>query len=554
MGLWSAYFLVKFLLFAHGDLNFDPWLNLLLAAFTALPASNVRQRFAKNVVAIPASLVLLYHDSYLPPITRLVSAWHAASGADLWAHLSQSVTWKLCAEMIVMLLAYGILRRKLRISTFVFIAIVGLGIAPNLGRFPVLEGASAASLAARGAAAPSIDALAPRAFATADPAPGVAVAGAAAPGAPAPEAAALDERLANFYAEQQSRQVRFPRAAEDGVPFDILVLQVAALSWDDLRLLNRMHDPLLGRFDILLSHFNAAASYDAPAAIRLLRGACGQTPEKQLYDPANRDCSTIEGLRNAGFAPQWLMNYDPQRDGMSGTLRDLEAAAAPAEEHLAAHAMWHSASGAPIYDDYSVLSDWWAKRQSEPKARIALYYNSITLRDGNRAVSTPGVATPGIAPYDVRLSQLFNDINRFLDDVQRSGRHAVVIFMAAEGAALRGDQRQPPGLREIPTSAIASVPVGIAFINASRSPLTPQLQVEAPLSYQAVDELLARSIADDPFDRGTLRPEAYTQDLPQTDFVAENNGITVVRSGDQDMVRSPDGLWSRLDAAPVRYR
>jgi hypothetical protein len=127
-----------------------------------------------------------------------------------------------------------------------------------------------------------------------------------------------------------------------------------------------------------------------------------------------------------------------------------------------------------------------------------------------------------------------------------------VIFMAADGAALRGDQRQPPGLKEIPTSAIAVVPVGIAFINASHAAPAIQLKVEAPLSYQAIDELLARCIAYDPFDMGTLRPETYTEDLPQTDFVAENNGITVLRSGGRDMMRTPDGSWSQLDAAQGR--
>lgn len=515
MGLWSAYFLVKILLFARGDLDFDPWLNLLLAAFTALPAGNIRQRFAKNVAAIPAALVLLYHDSSLPPITRLMPALHAVTAGDIWAHVSQSLSWNLCGEMIALLFIYGILRRKLRISTFVFITIIAIAVAPNVHRLPALEGARAAALVSRTPQAPSFD---------------------------APGTAALETQLADFYADQQSRQVRFAHAAEDGAPFDIILLQIAALSWDDLRLLNRTQDPLFARFDIVLSHFNSAASYDAPAALRLLRGACGQTPEKNLYDAASRDCSTLEGLRSGGFEPQWLMNYDPQGEGMASTLRNLDAAAAITEEHGAARAVLRSAAGAPIYDDYSVLSRWWSRRLADPKARVALYYNSISLRDGNR----PAVDASGNASYGARVSQLFNGINRFLDDLQHSGRHAIVIFMAADGAALRGDRRQPPGLREIPTSAIVEVPVGIAFVNAPYSALTAQLKVEAPLSYLALDELLSRFIAYNPFDSGTLRLETYTQNLAQTEFVAENNGITVVRVGDQNMMRTPDGSWSRL--------
>jgi len=547
MGLWSAYFLVKILLFARGDLDFDPWLNLLLAAFTALPAGNIRQRFAKNVAAIPAALVLLYHDSSLPPITRLMPALHAITAGDIWAHVSQSLSWNLCGEMIALLFIYGILRRKLRISTFVFITIIAIAVAPNVHRLPALEGARAAALVSRTPQAPSFDApgpVTPGAVTRGVLAPGVAGPDSVvhAPRSQVPGTAALETQLADFYADQQSRQVRFTHAAEDGAPFDIILLQIAALSWDDLRLLNRTQDPLFARFDIVLSHFNSAASYDAPAALRLLRGACGQTPEKNLYDAASRDCSTLEGLRSGGFEPQWLMNYDPQGEGMASTLRNLDAAAAITEEHGAARAVLRSAAGAPIYDDYSVLSRWWSRRLADPKARVALYYNSISLRDGNR----PAVDASGNASYGARVSQLFNGINRFLDDLQHSGRHAIVIFMAADGAALRGDRRQPPGLREIPTSAIVEVPVGIAFVNAPYSALTAQLKVEAPLSYLALDELLSRFIAYNPFDSGTLRLETYTQNLAQTEFVAENNGITVVRVGDQNMMRTPDGSWSRL--------
>ena len=53
MGLWSAYFIAKLLLFAGGYIGFNPWLNLLFAAFTALPPQNARQRFTKNLIALP---------------------------------------------------------------------------------------------------------------------------------------------------------------------------------------------------------------------------------------------------------------------------------------------------------------------------------------------------------------------------------------------------------------------------------------------------------------------------------------------------------------------
>jgi Cellulose biosynthesis protein BcsG len=73
MGLWSGYFLAKLVLYAFGYLDFHPWLNLAFAIFSALPPQNARQRFAKNLIAVPLGVVLLYHDSWLPPIGRALA-------------------------------------------------------------------------------------------------------------------------------------------------------------------------------------------------------------------------------------------------------------------------------------------------------------------------------------------------------------------------------------------------------------------------------------------------------------------------------------------------
>src|ERR1700740_2752910 len=73
MGWWSAYFLAKLVLYALGYMDFNPWLNLALAIFTALPPQNWRQRFAKNLIAVPLGILLLYHDSWLPPVGQALA-------------------------------------------------------------------------------------------------------------------------------------------------------------------------------------------------------------------------------------------------------------------------------------------------------------------------------------------------------------------------------------------------------------------------------------------------------------------------------------------------
>lgn len=46
-----------------------------------------------------------------------------------------------------------------------------------------------------------------------------------------------------------------------------------------------------------------------------------------------------------------------------------------------------------------------------------------------------------------------------------------------------------------------------------------------------MNELLTRLIATNPFDKPVSSLDSYTGALPQADFVAENNGATVVQVG-----------------------
>ena len=108
--------------------------------------------------------------------------------------------------------------------------------------------------------------------------------------AAAPEGAAaltpqtLDATLQRFYEAEANRRVQFSPVDADSPPFDIVLLHTCSLAWDDLDYAGLREHPLLKRFDLVFDNFNAAASYSSPAAIRLLQGACGQSPHAKLYD------------------------------------------------------------------------------------------------------------------------------------------------------------------------------------------------------------------------------------------------------------------------------
>ncbi len=517
MGLWSAYFLAKIMLYAHGYMDFSPWMNLAFAVFTALAPKNSRQRFAKNLIAVPLGILLLYHDSWLPPITQAVlqlTNLRDFRSAYLWELAARIISWKLLFELALMFAFYALARRKLRMSTFVFIGIFALMLAPHGQLWPGAAPSTAAALATTRQAAVVIDT--------------------------SPQA--LDARLAQFYAEQKSTQTQFNRPSAQDMPYDILLLHVCSLSWDDLKRVHLEPDAFFGRFEVVLSSFNSAASYSGPAAIRLLRGACGQTPENKLYDAAGNECLVMDGLQNAGFEAHWLMNHDGHFGNFFGDVRDRGGLSVALENTVGATPAQLSFDGTRIYSDYSVLSRWWAKRQSNPVARVALYYNTISLHDGNRVIGAGRDSS-----YGARWAQLSSDISRFLDDLRKSGRRVIVVFVAEHGAALGGDRRQISGLREIPTAAIAHVPVAIALVNTGGTQQVPQQRIDDPVSYRAVSELLSRFIATSPYEKPDTGLDSYVQGLPRAEFVAENNGTTVVQVGAGYMMRSPDGAWSTLE-------
>ena len=521
MGYWSAYFFAKLLLFAGGYIGFNPWLNLAFAVFTALPPQNPRQRFTKNLIAFPLAIMLLYHDSWLPPITRVLSQTEhlaAFSLPYLIELIGRFLNWKVILQLVVLLVIYGIARRKLRLSTFVFIAILGVILMPDGIPFIRSDAPVAVAVAGNAGSAGSIDARNMR-----------------------PEA--LDEHLKKFYATQQSRQVRFPSASADEPHFDVIFLHACSLSWDDLDAIDRRGDTLLKRFDVMFTAFNSAASYSGPAAIRLLRGNCGQTPHKNIYEPAARECLVFDGLQDAGFAPQWLMNHDGHFGNFFADVHDASRGAFPATpiDLRGIRAAQFAFDESPIYDDYAILSQWWRQRTADAAPRVALYYNTISLHDGNR------VSGKTDSSFAARLAQFSLDIGRFMDDLRASGRRVIVVFVPEHGAAVRGDRRQIPGLREIPTPAITQVPVGIALINATREQPATVQGIDAPMSYLGMTELLSRLIADNPFAKSALSLSPYLQNLPQTDSVAENEGTVVMQVGTQYMMRTPDGKWSAWD-------
>lgn len=516
MGVWDFYFIAKLFLYFGHYIGFHVWLNLAFAVFLAVPIPDrfARLKLARQVAAIPAGIALFYYDTWLPPITRVFSQASQLEGFSL-TYLTELIgrffNPLAVAGLALLYAIYFFARKRLRISSFVFLAML----APLLpiGQTKLLPQPEVINTAASVIPEPPTDAN-------------------------------LTAQLDSFYSNEAGRVVSFSPPAKSDAPFDIIFLHICSLSWDDLDFTRQRDNPLFKRFNIVFTNFDSAASYSGPAAIRLLRGSCGQPKHKALYDPAPQQCLTLDNLRQVGFEPQLTMNHDGHYGGFLEDVRGGGGLKATPLDISGLPPYLQSFDGTPVHDDHAVLSKWWAKRQQSKTERVALFYNSISLHDGNYY---SGRRTNSMEIYPPRLARLLEDMDRFFSELQASGRRAVVVFVAEHGASIRGDKMQIAGLREIPGPRISNVPVGIKLIGVPDSPAARPVLVSTPTSYLAIAQLLSSFITITPFGKNGLSMEDYVRELPPTEFVAENEDVVVMRRGKQYFIHTKDAEWVEYD-------
>lgn len=513
LGAWSFYFLAKILLYWRELIGFHPLENIAFAAFLLMPVRSRTWRLARNAVAVPLALALLYYDSWLPPIERALSQATLLSNFSfgyLVELTGRFISWPVVAMLVIGWVGYRIASRYLRTGVAVMVALLALAVSASKN-----EQASIA-------AAPSgREELARKAAGT--------------------DTANLDAAVQEFYANEAQRNVRFAKA-DHGAPFDIIFLHVCSLSWDDLQSIGLDKHPIWNNFDFMFRKFNSAASYSGPAAIRINRATCGQTPHKALYAPAADSCYLMPSLKQAGFETNIAFNHDGHFDDFLTEIRK-QGVSAPLMPLNGVSIPQRGFDNSPIYDDFGVLSRWFENRQKAGDARVALFYNTISLHDGNRIVSGPDAKLSSHDSYKPRVEKLLNDINGFMDQIGKSGRRAVVVVVPEHGAALRGDKFQIAGLREIPTPLVTTVPVGVKVIGPDVSRSGGSAQIAEPTSYVGLSQLIAQLIDKPPYGEAGFSPADYTEGISATDYVAENEGMVMVGRDNRFYLKQGSDGW-----------
>lgn len=531
---WNFYFLVKFALLWAGYLNFHPLLNLVFMAFLLMPLPKRSLHRLRHWIAIPIGFGLFWHDTWLPGPESMLSQGSQVAGfsADYLLDLAtRFINWQMIGGLFVLFIAWLFLSRWIRVTVFVVGIMVWLNVLTIVGPAFTLWPTSqptATVATTGGTAAPTL--------ATAGTTP--VVGDMPAQTAP-PTSENLNAWLASFYAAEEKRQTRFPsQLAADAQPFDLLVINICSLSWADIEASGLSTHPLWKHFDIVFKQFNSATAYSGPAAIRLLRASCGQTSHKNLYQTAGAQCYLFDNLAKLGFTQQLMMDHNGVFGDFLKEVRENGGMQAPLMNQAGLPPVLLSFDGSPVYDDTAVLNRWMETEATRQGQRTATFYNLLPLHDGNHY---PGVRQT--ADYKIRAQKMFDELDAFFTQLEKSGRKVMVVMVPEHGAALQGDKMQVSGLRDIPSPSITHVPTAIKFFGMKSPHQGAPIEVNQPSSFLAISELVVRVLDGKIFTQESVDWDNLTNGLPQTAPVSENANAVVIQYQNKPYVRLNGGDW-----------
>ncbi|HDS4287564.1 TPA: cellulose biosynthesis protein BcsG [Klebsiella pneumoniae subsp. pneumoniae] len=535
LGGWNFYFLVKFALLWAGYLNFHPMLNLVFLAFLLVPIPREKLHRIRHWIAIPLGFALFWHDTWLPGPESIFSQGSQIAGFSasyIWDLIVRFINWSMVGAFFVLLVLWLFISQWLRVTVFVSAMVVWLAVSPLLPAFTLWPSGQPTTAAATTAQANT----------GANAAAGAASSPANSdipPQTEPPTSANLTNWLNAFYAAEQKRKTPFPdQLPEDAQPFDLLVINICSLSWSDIEAAGLMDHPLWKHFDIVFKNFNSATSYSGPAAVRLLRASCGQLSHTNLYQPSGADCYLFENLAKLGFNQQLMLGHNGLFGDFLKELRSLGGMQSPLMDQTGLPVSLQAFDGSPVYEDLAVLNRWLKTEEASSNPRNATFYNTLPLHDGNHF---PGQSKT--ADYKVRAQKLFDDLDNFFTELEKSGRKVMVVVVPEHGGALKGDKMQVSGLRDIPSPSITNVPTAVKFFGMKAPHEGAPIIIDQPSSYLAVSELVVRALDGKMFSEDSVNWQQYVANLPQSAAVSENANAIVIQYQGKPYVQLNGGSW-----------
>ncbi|WP_163930359.1 cellulose biosynthesis protein BcsG [Paraferrimonas sp. SM1919] len=524
IGWWTTYFTFKLVLFNLQAIDFSPLYNFGLLCLVAIPSYYYWLNILKQSIAIPLAIALLYYDSYFPPIITLINQWAQVKQMDdsyIMQLLLDSLNWDYLLIVFVIICGYLYLRQILRLSLLLITAMAIVSISrTGLHWQNVASSTQPLTTSTPSHTQPSV-------VAEQYPANSNFT------------SEQINNYLSQFFYEQSTLSSPLNQVDKPNLPpnFDILLLNICSISWEDLAHSGNLSHPLLKQFDILFSNFNSATSYSGPAVIRLLRANCGQQPHNDLFQQAYEQCSLFKQLELLGFKSEIFMNHNGEFDGFNKHIANNIGPLSTSVTTADLPAFQYSFDGSLVYDDQVVLDRWLKLEPQSPKVSL---YNSISIHDGNRLQSK---TDDRALSYRQQQARLLDNLEQFFINLEKSNRNVMVIFVPEHGSAIQANKFQLSGVREVPTKGITHVPVGIKFFGDFQLASRSQITLTQSTSYLAISQIIANVISSELYHNRPTTLELLTANTPTTPHVSQTQSTTIVQLNGRQYYSFDNQSW-----------
>ncbi|CAB0150161.1 hypothetical protein PSI9734_00728 [Pseudidiomarina piscicola] len=507
LSAWAFYFIAKSLLALNGDLSLALWLNLAMISLLVIPVRPKALKVLRQCIAVPCALSLLYYESHLPPFSSIVDQWSAISGfsfAYLTELFARTVELQWLLVLLVAWIAYAYIQQVLRMTVVAIVMVViASTVSMQQSTLPPIAPQSIVDLNSTEQRTDSVY-------------------------------ESPDAKLAAFYQEQKSLVVQ--PLLDTPAGFDVLIVNICSLSWDDIAQSGLQQHPLLTSSQLVLKNYNSASSYSGPSALRLLRASCGHSKHEELYTQAPQ-CLVSRQLAELGFSSELLLNHTGEYDNFSGLLQQY-GGLPQSNYDVSAPVAMTGFDNSLIRSDQAVLDNWLADTAGD-SARFT-FYNTLSLHDGNRV---PNFSGNSLESYEFRAAKLMDELYQLQQKIEASGRRVLMAIVPEHGANLAGDNLQLPGLREVPTPPVTHVPVLISLFGEGLEPPTEQIAVERTTGPTAITSAIFNIHAQQPFANSDFSLSSVAEQLPATDWVAENKDVKVMEFQQNFVLKIKERDW-----------
>ncbi len=504
LGFWNIYFIIKLILFVNRVIEFNFLINIAFIAFLLIPTRNKVLSVLRQVIAIPIGVYIFYDDSYLPPLSHaLAQAGNLSdfSVSYLFELMTRFVTLNILLILFITTVLYLMFYKILRIYVLIVSAIVYLqftNIAPSLPKLnKTVANVAAAEVSTTASSSTTI-------------------------------VDDLNNYRQDFFKKQSDLKLTINKDLETKKEFDILVLSICSLAWDDIKYFKQENHKLFKEFDIIFDNFNSATSYSGPAVIRLLQANCGQKPHADLMsNPPDQQCYLLESLKNIGYDVELILNHDGTFDNFLKLIKEKADLDVSPIQYKLSHYLLSFDHDSLVYRDGEIFSHWLQNREQHKENKKFTFYNTISLHDGLRFKEADTANT--LETYEQRLISLLDDMYAVLEALKKSNRPIVVLFVPEHGANIRGDKMQISGMRDLPSPLITHVPVGLKVIGNNMLRIGEQKHIIQQSSFFAIAHLVNQLLEQDVFSKNEFDPEKLLNNLPETPLLSENEGSIVMQ-------------------------